>query len=67
MPNASDHEEGPLPSVEEIFADPAASFWLRHALSTALSRDPVDATNDAELLARILDRRCKEAFGSSEA
>lgn len=52
--------EPPLPSIEEILADPSASFWLRNALLAALSRDPVDAANDAEVLARLLDRRCRE-------
>ena len=49
----------PLPSIDEILADPAASLWLRHALLGALSRDPVDAANDAEVLAGLLDRRCR--------
>ena len=48
-----------LPEIEEILADPAASFWLRAALRSALARDPVDAANDAEVLARLLDRRCR--------
>ena len=48
-----------LPEIEEILADPAASFWLRAALRSAVARDPVDAANDAEVLARLLDRRCR--------
>ena len=48
-----------LPSAEELLKDPATSFWLRNALIAALSRDPVDAANDAEILARVLDRRCR--------
>ena len=48
-----------LPEIEEVLADPAASFWLRAALRSALARDPVDAANDAEVLARLLDRRCR--------
>ena len=50
----------PLPSIDEILADPSASFWLRNALLAALSRDPVDAANDAEVLARLLAGRCRE-------
>ena len=46
-----------LPSIEEVLRDPAASLWLRNALRAALVRDPVDAANDAEVLARLLDRR----------
>jgi hypothetical protein len=48
-----------LPSIEEVLRDPAASLWLRNALRAALVRDPVDAANDAEVLARLLDRRCR--------
>lgn len=48
-----------LPSIEEVLHDPAASLWLRNALLAALVRDPVDAANDAEVLARLLDRRCR--------
>lgn len=57
--------EPPLPSIEEMLADPFASFWLRNALLAALSRDPVDAANDAEVLARLLDRRCREILVQS--
>jgi hypothetical protein len=52
--------EPSLPSIEEVLADPSASCWLRNALLAALSRDPVDAVNEAEILARLLDRRCRE-------
>ncbi len=49
-----------LPDVEQVLGDPTASFWLKNALRLALSRDPVDAANDAEVLARLLDHRaCK--------
>jgi hypothetical protein len=46
--------------IEQVLADPAASFWLKKALSSALDLDPVDAANDAEVLAQLLDRRCRE-------
>jgi hypothetical protein len=49
-----------LPTIEEVLADPSASFWLRNALLAALSRDPVDAANEADVLARLLDKRCRE-------
>ena len=49
-----------LAEIEQVLADPAASFWLKGALSSALDRDPVDAANDAEVLAQLLDRRCQE-------
>jgi hypothetical protein len=52
--------------INRILADPAASFWLKNALRSALSRDPVDAANDAEVLARLLVKRCQEIPGEAE-
>jgi len=54
-PERQEHE---LPTIEEVLRDPSASFWLKAALRSALARDPVDAANDAEVLARLLDQRC---------
>lgn len=54
-----DQAQHELPTIEEVLRDPAASFWLKNALRSALARDPVDAANDAEILARLLDRRCR--------
>jgi 3'-phosphoadenosine 5'-phosphosulfate (PAPS) 3'-phosphatase len=53
------------PSVEQVLADPAASSWIKQALESALPRDPVDAANDAEVLARLLDSRCRRILGGS--
>jgi len=49
---------GDLTSIDEVLADPAASYWLKTALRSALSRDPVDAAHDSEILARLLEDRC---------
>ncbi|HSZ62094.1 MAG TPA: hypothetical protein VK828_09860 [Terriglobales bacterium] len=49
---------GDLPSIDEALADPAASFWLKTALRSALCRDPVDAAHDSEILAQLLGQRC---------
>ncbi len=48
---------GDLPGTDEVLADPAASYWLKTALRSALCRDPVDAANDSEILARLLEER----------
>ena len=40
-----------------VLADPAASQWLKTALRRALTRDPVDAADDAEMLAALLRDR----------
>ena len=42
-------------TIDEILADLAASLWLKAALRSALSRDPVDA----DVLARVLKDRCR--------
>jgi hypothetical protein len=61
-----DHaKDGDLPTIDEILGDPAASFWLKAALRSALSRDPVDAANDADLLAQVLELRCRNILKNS--
>ena len=51
-----------LPEIEQVLADPSASDWLKACLVSALARDPVDAANDAEILALLLDRRCRDTL-----
>jgi hypothetical protein len=51
--------ENDEPTIEQILCDPAASYWLKSALRSALLRDPIDAANEAEVLAQLLDRRCR--------
>jgi hypothetical protein len=46
-----------MPTIEEVLSDPSSSSWLQNALNSALKRDAVDAANDAELLAVLLDAR----------
>lgn len=48
-------------------ADPSASQWLKSSLRSALQRDPVDAANDAELLALILAKRAVDLQGQALA
>lgn len=45
--------------------DPTASFWFKDALSWALTRDPVDAANDAEELAQVLKERVDIMLGGA--
>lgn len=40
--------------MQQLLDDPAASSWLKTALQAALRRDPVDAANEAAVLARAL-------------
>ena len=46
--------------VQRVLQDPAASFWLKGAITSALQRDPVDALRDAQVLTGILERRASE-------
>ena len=49
-----------MPNDEEIRAlisNSSLSKWFKHALLSALDRDPKDAAADAELLSIILDKR----------
>lgn len=54
--------EPSVPDVETVLTDPAASHWLKVVLQSALTRDSVDAANDAEVLAAILRDRAQQQF-----
>ena len=56
-----------MPDIQAILEDPAASDWLKVALTEAIERDPVDALNDALLLAQALDDRLRETLGLESA
>ncbi len=51
------------PTIEELLADPAITYWFKDALRDLLERDPVDAANDAELLAQVMRERCNACLG----
>jgi hypothetical protein len=53
------------PEGEEILDDPSASDWLKGALRSALERDPVDALNDALVLAATLEERLRAVLDVS--
>ncbi len=46
-----------------VLADPATSYWLKSAIEAALARDPVDALNDALVLAAVLDGWLRDVLG----
>ena len=52
----------PVPEVAEVLSDQAASDWLKDSLESALLRDPVDALNDALLLASVLETQLRAVF-----
>ena len=49
----------PGPMVTAILGDPTASDWLKRGLQLALTCDPVDAANDAEVMAQALMMRAE--------
>jgi hypothetical protein len=59
----------PLPTPnfegEEMLDDPGISDWLKEALRSALERDPVDALNDALVLAATLEERLRAVLDLS--
>lgn len=46
--------------VDDILRDPTTSHWLRHTLTWALERDPVDVAADVEVLHMLLQARLQE-------
>jgi hypothetical protein len=54
------------PTAVEVLGDDSASQWLKSALQSALERDPVDALNDALLLAGILEERLRDVLDLDE-
>jgi hypothetical protein len=56
-----------LPEIAAVLHDSAASSWLKTSLCSALSRDSVDAANDAEVLAQLLERRCRAILSGRHA
>ena len=56
LANASDA------AIAEVLSDAATSAWLKAALRDAVRRDPVDALNDALLLASLLEAHLREVL-----
>jgi hypothetical protein len=56
-----------VPSPADILADLSGSIWLQNAMREALARDPVDAANDAAVLARILAQRVQDVVSAARA
>ena len=50
------------PTVADLLDDPAASQWLKAALREAVRRDPVDALNDALVLAAVLESHLRRVL-----
>lgn len=48
-----------MKTIDSVLTDPASSNWLKAVLQSALLRDPVDAANDASILAELLDQNAR--------
>lgn len=57
---------GPCPSPADLIADLAGSTWLQDALQEALARDPMDAANDAAVLARVLSQHARQVLEAAQ-
>lgn len=51
-----------FPTADAVLEDPASSNWLRSSIRSALERDPVDALNDAIVLATLLEGHLRQVF-----
>lgn len=60
-------DEASAPTADELLCSLSSSTWLKDALRSALSRDPVDAARDAELLALVLSSRADSLLASDAA
>jgi hypothetical protein len=55
-----------IPTIKELLASPHSSEWLRKCLISAMTRDPIDAAHDAEMLAQILSSRAEKMLSTSK-
>jgi len=47
--------------IENILGDPTTSFWLKNAIKTLMDRDVIDASKDATILCKIMQKRLEES------
>lgn len=52
--------------AQVVLADPSTSYWLKSAIEAALARDPLDALNDALVLAEVLDGHLRSQLQLAE-
>lgn len=63
MTSPRQEHEDPRPTVPALLADPAVRAPLKAVLRTWAQRDPVDAAEDAGVLALALERLADECCG----
>jgi hypothetical protein len=62
MSRPAEYVDASEAAISDVLADTATSTWLKSALRDALRRDPVDALNDALVLAALLDAHLREVL-----
>jgi hypothetical protein len=53
--------------IRQILSGSGTSNWLKNALTAALERDPLNAFNDAELMAMVLGHRTDQITAATRA
>lgn len=54
------------PEIDAVLNDPASSYWLKTTLTSALERDPIDASCDAQALHELLNDRAITLLAQAE-
>lgn len=62
MSRPAELEDATEAAIAEVLADAATSAWLKATLRDALRRDPVDALNDALVLAALLEAHLRDVL-----
>ncbi len=62
IPHSARAPGAPAPSAQDIIADPSVREPLKQVLRSWLSRDPLDAAEDAHLLSAVLAGRLDTAL-----
>lgn len=55
-----------MTKIEVVLTDKSTSYWLRESLKSAMSRDPIDAVNDAETLLCLLNECANSILESNQ-
>lgn len=49
-----------IPSPQDLIDDPSTPYWVSDVIRVALEKDPVDAANCFDVLAKAFGQRCSE-------
>ena len=57
------NSEQEIPTIAEVISDPSVTFRLKRWIQEAIDADPIDAYQDAILLAKLLKHRLTDNPG----